>query len=144
MRLPSFRPPSLNRSQNMSAIRSSGNRTTEGRLASLLSAYHLKGWQLHPAEICGKPDVVIRSKRIAIFADGCFWHGCPSCGHIPRTNRAYWRAKLVRNKRRDKAVSASLRAAGFRVIRLWECQLRANPKRCLMKIQVAMRSDLKD
>src|SRR6202795_2420859 len=98
MALPAFKKPKRSRSENMRAIRSSQNRTTEGRLVSLLRVQRIGGWKLHQKGLPGKPDLVIPSKHIAIFVDGCFWHGCPSCGHIPKTNRAYWRAKIARNK----------------------------------------------
>lgn len=140
MTLPSFNKPTETRSQNMRAIRSSGNKTTEKRLWSLLRENHVAGWRLHPPGIVGNPDLLMKRKRIAVFIDGCFWHGCPRCGHIPRTNRAYWTAKIARNKRRDRAVSKTLTALGFRVVRIRECQLRANPKRCFTKIVAASRA----
>lgn len=134
MRLPRFKKPTKDRSKNMQAIRSSGNKTTEERLVSLLRAHRLRGWRLHPPHIVGNPDLLIPRKRVAIFVDGCFWHGCPRCGHIPRTNRAYWLAKITRNKRRDRTVSKALRALGYHVLRIWECQLRTNPKQCLGRV----------
>ena len=123
----------------MRAIRSSGNKTTERRLSALLKSRRIRGWRSQPRNIPGKPDFVIDQKRIAIFVDGCFFHGCPRCGHIPRTNRTYWAAKIARNKRRDKAISKALRALGYRVTRIWECQLREDPNRCLRRIFRAMR-----
>lgn len=134
MGLPRFKKPPKDRSKNMQAIRSSGNTTTEKRLISLLRAHRLRGWRLHPPNVAGKPDLVIQRERVAIFVDGCFWHGCPRCGHIPRTNRAYWRAKITRNKQRDRAASRALRTLGYHVLRIRECQLRTNPKRCLGRI----------
>jgi DNA mismatch endonuclease (patch repair protein) len=137
--LPAFRKPNMRRSKNMRAIRSCGNKTTEGRLASLLKARGIRGLRRQPQRIVGKPDFVIRQKRLAIFVDGCFFHGCPRCGHIPRTNRAYWTAKIARNKRRDNAVSKALRALGYRVTRIWECRLRKDPNRCLRRILRAIK-----
>jgi DNA mismatch endonuclease (patch repair protein) len=133
-RLPAFRRPDARRSRNMRAIRSSGNKTTEGRLSSFLRAHGIRGWRSQPPHVLGKPDFVIKEKRLAIFVDGCFFHGCPKCGHIPRTNRAYWAAKITGNRLRDIATSKALRALGYRVIRVWECQLRKNPRRCLRRI----------
>jgi DNA mismatch endonuclease, patch repair protein len=132
--LPEFDKPSKQRSSNMRAIESNGNATTERRLVALLKANKLRGWNLHPSNIMGKPDIVIRNERIAVFVDGCFWHGCPRCGHIPRTNGEYWLAKIMRNKRRDRAVSRTLRSQGYHVLRIRECQLKANPERCLNRI----------
>ncbi len=134
MELPPFKKPSEDRSKNMQAIRSSGNKTTEKLLASLLREHRIRGWRLHPPNIVGRPDLVLHRERVAIFVDGCFWHGCPRCGHIPRTNRDYWLAKITGNKRRDRAASRALRAQGYHVIRIRECQLRTNPKRCLGRI----------
>ncbi len=118
-----------------------GNKTTERRLVSLLKKYRIRGWRLHPPGIVGKPDLVMPRARVAVFVDGCFWHGCPRCGHIPRTNKAYWAAKLTRNKRRDRAMSKALRALGYRVARMWECQLRAKPERCLGRILSELNRD---
>ena len=71
-------------------------------------------------------DLVFRRARVAVFLDGCFWHGCPKHGRKPGSNRGYWLRKLRRNKARDAAVSRQLSRTGWRVIRLWEHQL-ANP-----------------
>lgn len=134
MSLPPFKKPPKKRSRNMSAIRSSGNKTTEKRLTLLLRRKGIRGWKLHPDKIVGKPDFVIAQKRVAVFVDGCFFHGCPRCGHIPKTNKPYWAAKIARNKRRDVVISRALRKSGYRVVRIKECQLRTNPERCLNRI----------
>jgi DNA mismatch endonuclease (patch repair protein) len=141
MKLPLFIEPSRSRAENMRAIRSCGNKTTERRLVSLLERYRVRGWRLHPSHILGKPDFLIRRERLAIFVDGCFWHGCPRCGHIPKTNRAYWIAKIERNKRRDRSVSRTLRLMGFRVVRLWECQLHEKEEYCIKRIQRVLRDE---
>ena len=67
-----------------------------------------------------RPDVVLTRSRIAVFIDGCFWHGCPEHGTRPRVNARYWKAKLARNRARDALVSSALQAAGWVVIRAWE------------------------
>jgi DNA mismatch endonuclease (patch repair protein) len=131
MALPPFKQPAEKRSQNMRAIRSSGTKTTEKRLASLFREYRVRGWRTQPCNIMGRPDFVIQRRHLVVFVDGCFFHGCPHCGHIPRTNRAYWIAKIARNRRRDLTVSKALKEMGYRVIRIWECQLRSKPERCL-------------
>jgi DNA mismatch endonuclease (patch repair protein) len=118
----------------MRAIRSFGNRTTELRLKAILVRRSITGWKLHPKDAPGNADFYFPEKRVAIFVDGCFFHGCPRCGHTPRTNRTYWAAKIARNKRRDTATSRTLRALGYRVTRIWECQLREHPNRCLSRI----------
>jgi DNA mismatch endonuclease (patch repair protein) len=137
--LPPFGKPSRKRSENMRAIRSFGNETTERRLVSLLRGHKLWGWRLHPPRILGEPDLLIRNGRIAVFVDGCFWHGCPKCGHIPKTNKAYWRAKIARNRARDARITRRLRKVGFSVVRLWECDLRARASTCLLRIERSLK-----
>jgi DNA mismatch endonuclease (patch repair protein) len=137
-RLPTFRRPDARRTKNMRAIRSRGNKTTEARFASLLKAHAIHGWRRQPRGIVGKPDFIMPRERVTVFVDGCFFHGCPQCGHIPRTNAAYWRAKIQRNKRRDRAISRALRALGYRVVRIWECRLRTRPTSCLDRIARAL------
>lgn len=67
-----------------------------------------------------RPDIVFPKHRIAVFIDGCFWHGCPVHGTRPRSNQAYWDPKLSRNKARDKRNTAMLTSLGWCVIRVWE------------------------
>jgi DNA mismatch endonuclease (patch repair protein) len=81
------------------------------------------------------PDFFFARRRVAVFVDGCFWHGCPRCGHIPKTNSAYWGAKIARNRTRDARISRALRAQGYSVLRIWECDLRSRPERCVRRIQ---------
>jgi DNA mismatch endonuclease (patch repair protein) len=112
------------RSQVMAAIRSCGNKDTELRLASILREARITGWRRHQP-IQGKPDFVFGRERVALFVDGCFWHGCPKHGREPRTNVDYWIQKLARNKARDRSVAKVLRQDGWTVIRIWEHQLAA-------------------
>jgi DNA mismatch endonuclease (patch repair protein) len=81
-----------------------------------------------------KPDFVFRQVRLAVFVDGCFWHGCPKHATKPANNRAFWKKKLAGNKTRDRVVNRILRRAGWRVIRIWECEFR-NAKRILKRIE---------
>ena len=67
-----------------------------------------------------RADVVFTRARLAVFVDGCFWHGCPEHGHTPKRNTGYWGPKLKRNRRRDQLVTSRLSEDGWRVIRLWE------------------------
>lgn len=67
-----------------------------------------------------KADVVFTRDRIAVFVDGCFWHGCPEHGNTPKANTGYWGPKLERNKQRDRRVTQELQADGWAVIRIWE------------------------
>jgi DNA mismatch endonuclease (patch repair protein) len=136
--LPHFDAPTKRRSKNMRAIRSGQNESTEQRLRSILRKSKVQGWRTRPAGLLGCPDFFFAEKRLAIFVDGCFWHGCPRCGHIPRRNRSYWMAKISRNKKRDLVVNRKLRRSGISVLRFWECQLQRSPHRCLERIARAL------
>lgn len=65
-------------------------------------------------------DVIFSRSRVAVFVDGCFWHGCPQHGTRPKTNVHYWDAKLARNGERDRRNNVLLRDAGWTVVRIWE------------------------
>lgn len=112
------------RSTVMSAIRGSGNKGTELRMIELLRAHRITGWRRN-ARIFGKPEFVFYRERVALFVDGCFWHGCPKPKHapLPKTRAEWWAAKLARNKARDQKVTHALRKNGWRVLRVWECNL---------------------
>jgi DNA mismatch endonuclease (patch repair protein) len=71
----------------------------------------------------GAPDFVFPRERVALFVDGCFWHGCPRHTRIPKSRSEFWVPKLRRNRVRDRKVTRYLRARGWRVIRVWECAL---------------------
>jgi DNA mismatch endonuclease, patch repair protein len=118
-----FAPVATSRSRLMSRIRSSGNRTTELKLRFALVRRGIRGWQVQPTNLLGRPDFYFPDLRIVLFVDGCFWHGCPNCGHLPRTNVSFWATKILDNKRRDCFVTKELLNAGFRVLRFWEHDL---------------------
>jgi DNA mismatch endonuclease, patch repair protein len=113
------------RSAAMSRVRGKGNRTTEIRLRYALVNARISGWCLHP-DLPGRPDFFFHQDKIALFVDGCFWHGCPRCGHIPTTNRAFWKMKIERNQQRGKKWDRLLRRQGIAVIHIWECHLKRN------------------
>ncbi len=83
-------------------------------------------YRLNVKSVPGKPDVVLRKYRTAIFVNGCFWHGHEECGKysVPETNTEFWTAKIKRNKERDKQNYKDLHKAGWNVIVIWECQLK--------------------
>ena len=72
----------------------------------------------------GRPDFAFPKAKVAVFTDGCFWHGCPRCYTRPKSNRKFWDAKVARNRERDREVSRGLRRKGWRVIRIWEHALK--------------------
>jgi DNA mismatch endonuclease (patch repair protein) len=120
------------RSTLMACIRSRGNLSTEIRVMTLLRRAGIKGWRRHwPA--FGKPDFAFPLERIALFVDGCFWHGCPRCKRIPSSSVRFWKEKIGRNVRRDRKVSRTLRFSGWSVVRVRECGLKT-PRRFLNRI----------
>lgn len=110
------------RSRMMAAIRSRGNQSTESRLAKALRREGLSGWRRHLA-LPGTPDFAWPMERVAVFVDGCFWHGCPRCYRAPKQNAGFWREKVLTNRRRDRRVSRQLRQEGWSVLRVWECRV---------------------
>jgi DNA mismatch endonuclease (patch repair protein) len=72
---------------------------------------------------------------VAVFLDGCFWHFCPHCGHVPNVNRPFWKAKMQRNRHRDRKVNQCLKELGIRVVRLWEHELREGAATCVQKLR---------
>lgn len=83
----------------------------------------------------GTPDLVFPRLRLAVFVDGCFWHGCPVHGTMPKTNTSFWLAKISRNRERDRQVDGSLKRLGWTVLRVWEHELRGDRHRLLRRIQ---------
>jgi DNA mismatch endonuclease (patch repair protein) len=110
------------RSRYMAAVKSTGNLSTEGRVVGILRRAGLSGWRRH-LRLPGTPDFCWPKAGLAVFIDGCFWHGCPRCYNSPKSHVAYWRGKVAANRRRDLKVDSALRRAGWSVIRIWECRL---------------------
>jgi DNA mismatch endonuclease (patch repair protein) len=112
------------RSAVMRRVKSAG---TTPELAVRRLVWRLGGrYRLNRKDLPGKPDIVLPGRRLAIFVHGCFWHGhdCARGARVPKANRAYWLAKVARNRARDSAARAALTAAGWRVETVWECELK--------------------
>ncbi|MEJ0089238.1 MAG: very short patch repair endonuclease [Limisphaerales bacterium] len=145
------------RSEVMSRIRSRGNKDTEVALAKLFRRNKITGWRRqvrirsraallrgpnvraarqHRPTFRVRPDFVFPKRRLALFVDGCFWHGCPQHGTQPKGNRAFWKNKFGVNIARDILVTKTLRRSGWRVVRIWEHELaRKNEIRLMRRIQ---------
>lgn len=95
--------------------------STKPELA-LRRALHAHGvrFRLHRRDLPGTPDIVLPGARIAVFVDGCFWHGCTEHGTLPKNNRSWWAAKLAANRERDRRKDAELAALGWAPMHLWE------------------------
>jgi len=130
------------RSQVMSRIKGRGNRSTEIAMVAVLRAAQITGWRRHlrlrpklaeedidrgRASLRGRievrPDFMFRSAKVALFVDGCFWHGCPLHATKPAQNAAFWNKKLSANVTRDAVHTRALQAAGWIVLRVWEHEL---------------------
>lgn len=121
------------RSKIMASVRSKGNRTTEITLGKVFWTAGFRGYRKHLA-VQGRPDFAWPHLKVAIFVDGCFWHGC-RCKYLPRTNKRFWQDKITANQRRDRRVSRKLRYEGWSVIRIKECAvLRASTVRRIAKV----------
>jgi DNA mismatch endonuclease (patch repair protein) len=114
------------RSQRMRRVRSTGTRSTEGKFRLALVRRGIKGWRMHDRELPGCPDFVFAKRQLAVFVDGCFWHGCPVCKRpLPEANKAYWAAKIRFNSSRSRQIARQLRSSGYQVVRVWEHTLRS-------------------
>ena len=108
----------LSRSEQMSRIRGRNTRP-ERRLRAALWAAGVR-FRLDQRTPVGRPDLVFKGRRVAVFVDGCQWHGCPEHYVSPRTNRERWGAKLRENVARDQRQTRELEATGWIVVRVWE------------------------
>jgi len=126
------------RSEVMSRIRGHGNKATELALLRLFRAHRITGWRRRQP-VFGKPDFVFPKRKLAVFVDGCFWHGCPRHATQPKNNAAFWQKKFAANQARDRLVTRALRRAGWRVLRVWEHELTSrNQSRLLRRIYRAL------
>jgi DNA mismatch endonuclease (patch repair protein) len=122
------------RSRIMAAVKGTGGKSTERRLRAALVRLGISGWRMNASDVLGKPDFLFQTQRIAVFVDGCFWHGCPQHYRRPSTSQTYWDAKVARNMARDKKNRATLKRAGWRVVRFWEHDIKLSPVICARKI----------
>lgn len=119
------------RSQIMSVIRSKQNKSTELNLIAVFKRYGIIGWRRN-YKVKGHPDFIFLSKKIAIFVDGCFWHGHDCRNTRPNDNAEYWQKKRERNIRHDEEVTKMFLRRGWTVIRIWECELKKKNENLLL------------
>lgn len=127
------------RSRIMSRIRGTGNQRTDKAVATMLRRAGITGWRRHvvirlpPTRSARsvasdgtkfkpqvRPDFVFPKQKVALFIDGCFWHGCPRCYTAPKSARGYWKRKVMTNRERDRYQTLELKKIGWRVVRMWE------------------------
>ena len=111
------------RSHIMQQVRSKNNKTTELKLIQIFKDSHITGLKRN-YPVKGHPDFVFLNKKIAVFVDGCFWHGHNCRNTQPSNNAEYWRKKQERNIRHDLEITALFEQRGWNVLRIWECELK--------------------
>jgi DNA mismatch endonuclease (patch repair protein) len=126
----------LSRSEQMARIRSR-NTGPELTLRRALWSAGLR-YRVHATTPAGRPDIVFRGARVAVFIDGCFWHGCPDHYVRPRSSEEFWSKKLAENCRRDSAQTKRLEDLGWRVCRVWEHEVFDAPERLVERIRSAV------
>ena len=97
-----------------------------------------KRYRIHDGSVFGTPDISNKSKNVAIFIDGCFWHGCKRCYKEPKTNKKFWRNKISRNQKRRKLVRSRLRSQGVTILQFWEHQVISSPHTIANKISMVL------
>jgi DNA mismatch endonuclease, patch repair protein len=110
------------RSKVMSAIRAKGNKTTELALMGIFRKNKITGWRRNK-KLSGSPDFVFLKQRLAVFVDGCFWHGHKCLKPRDSLKTGFWKDKIERNKERDNSVNQALKKNGWKVVRVWECEI---------------------
>lgn len=120
---------SKKRSDIMSKVRSNNNKSTELALIKFFKENNITGWKRN-YPVKGHPDFVFLDKKIAVFVDGCFWHGHQNCRYfvMPKSNTEYWESKIKNNITRDKTTYDSLSALGWNVLIVWECELKKDKR----------------
>ena len=119
------------RSRIMSRVKSKNNKSTELKLIKYFKELSIHGWKRN-YRVIGHPDFVYLNKKIAIIVDGCFWHGHDCRNTRPSSNQEYWEQKIQQNVKRDKNVTKRFEDRGWRVIRIWECELKKKNRELLI------------
>ena len=109
----------------------------ERAVRSLLWAGGLR-YRTHDGSVPGRPDISHKGRRLAVFIDGCFWHGCPRHYRRPASRQDFWDAKLQRNLSRRRQVLEELRGERWRVVQVWECRVKRDPARVATRIAAAL------
>jgi len=127
-------PPKASSKHVRSSMRGNRSIDTKPEMLVRMGLYKLGlRYRVH-YRLEGKPDIVFTKKRLAIFIDGCYWHGCPKCYKEPKTNTEYWSKKIARNKQRALTVNKMLRTQGWDVLRIWEHEVLANTGNVVKRI----------
>ncbi|MBI5675608.1 MAG: very short patch repair endonuclease [Nitrospirae bacterium] len=107
----------------MASVKSRNSKSTELKFISCLKEKGITGWRRN-YPMTGKPDFIFSRIKTAVFIDGCFWHGCPNHCRIPSSNVNYWNNKIEKNKIRDKQITKALKVKNWKIIRIWEHEIK--------------------
>ncbi|CAM2008838.1 very short patch repair endonuclease [Acanthopleuribacter pedis] len=129
----------LSEQQRRRCMKRVKNKNTKPEIV-LRKALWQKGFRYRlKVKLIGRPDLVFVGRRIVVFVDGCFWHGCPRCKNIPKTNREFWQAKIDKNMVRDVEVTETPRADNWRVLRFWEHEIKRDFERVIAEITAQLK-----
>ena len=121
------------------------NNRLEQRLRFSLVSSGIKGFVLNSQNLPGSPDIAFPIQKVAIFINGCFWHRCPICKpKLPKTNRDFWENKFEANKKRDKLNNDLLLTMGWKVLVIWECEIKKDLGKCVTRILALIEYSSKD
>jgi DNA mismatch endonuclease, patch repair protein len=136
-------PAKVETSRVMSANRAK-NTKPELMLRKAIWSMGIRGYRLHWKKAPGRPDISFPGKRVAIFVNGCFWHRCPLCKlPIPKSNSTFWNDKFKKNIERDKLKISLLKRSGWKVLVVWECEIRDNLKACADELNLYLNNQPK-
>jgi DNA mismatch endonuclease, patch repair protein len=137
------RPPPPSSPRVSAVMKGNRGRETSVELAlrKALWSAGLRGYRTNYARIPGRPDITYVGRRVAIFTHGCFWHRCPQhAKSLPRSHREYWKLKFKLNRQRDVRKVEQLRALGWNVVILWECEIREKIADSVVRVSHALNS----
>ena len=128
------------RSYNMSQVKGK-NTKPEVQFRKYLFNKGLKGYRIQ-AKLPGKPDILFKKQKVAIFIDGCFWHKCPKCFSPPKSNVEFWKKKINGNVKRDKNINKILSKEGYIVLRFWTHEIKEDSNKCFNKIYKLVKKNI--
>lgn len=148
--MPEIKPYGINRLRETWVVKESVRRSMQSNtstetgperaLRAAVYAAGLRGYRKNVRKLPGTPDIVFARAALAVFVHGCYWHRCPrcTCNVSPKTNEAFWSEKFARNVARDKKNRRELKKLGYRVLVLWECEVKRDAKKCVAKISSSL------
>ncbi|HYE23450.1 MAG TPA: very short patch repair endonuclease [Candidatus Paceibacterota bacterium] len=133
--------PKEGKTSNVMSANKGSNTKPEIALRKALFSLGARGYRLHLKTEHGRPDLVFKGKKVAVFVHGCYWHRCTHCKlPIPKSNQGFWKEKFKRNKERDSRKESGLRKDGWKVVVVWECEIKKNPSLAAKRVRSAIKS----